>query len=57
MPENIHDSINSCVGNTSLVRLSRCFPDRDHEVIAKLEMLNPVGSMKDRPASEPTEAR
>ena len=50
MPENIHDSINSCVGDTPLVRLSRCFPDRDHEVIAKLEMLNPVGSMKDRPA-------
>jgi cysteine synthase A len=50
MPENIHDSINTCVGNTPLVRLSRCFPDPDREVLAKLEMLNPVGSMKDRPA-------
>ena len=57
MPENIHESIDSCVGNTSLVRLSRCFPDRDHEVIAKLEMLNPVGSMKERPARKPIEAR
>lgn len=50
MPENIHDSIASCVGNTPLVRLARCFPFPDREVIAKLEMLNPVGSMKDRPA-------
>jgi 2,3-diaminopropionate biosynthesis protein SbnA len=50
MPENIHDSINTCVGDTPLVRLGRCFPDPRHEVIAKLEMLNPVGSMKDRPA-------
>jgi cysteine synthase A len=50
MPENIHDSLISCVGNTPLVRLDRCFPFRDREVIAKLEMLNPVGSMKDRPA-------
>lgn len=33
-----------------MVRLQRCFPDPDVEVIAKLEMLNPGGSMKDRPA-------
>ena len=50
MPENIHDSLATCVGDTPLVRLSRCFPFRDREVLAKLEMLNPVGSMKDRPA-------
>lgn len=50
MPENIHDSLTSCIGNTPLVRLSRCFPDSEREVIAKLEMLNPAGSMKDRPA-------
>ena len=50
MPEDIHDSINTCVGNTPLVRLSRCYSDHEHEVIAKLEMLNPIGSMKDRPA-------
>ena len=50
MPENIHASLTTCVGNTPLVRLSRCFPFPDREVIAKLEMLNPVGSMKDRPA-------
>lgn len=46
----IHESVISCVGSTPMVRLSRCFPEPDAEVIAKLEMLNPGGSMKDRPA-------
>lgn len=50
MTEKIHDSITTCVGNTPLVRLDRCFPSSGHDVLAKLEMLNPVGSMKDRPA-------
>nr|WP_228045859.1 2,3-diaminopropionate biosynthesis protein SbnA [Saccharopolyspora sp. HNM0983] len=39
-----------CVGATPLVRLRRCFPHSEWEVLAKLEMLNPCGSMKDRPA-------
>lgn len=46
----IHDSVLSCIGNTPMVRLNRCFPTPDVEVLAKLEMLNPAGSMKDRPA-------
>lgn len=46
----IHDSMISCVGSTPMVRLNRCFPDPKLDVIAKLEMLNPGGSMKDRPA-------
>jgi N-(2-amino-2-carboxyethyl)-L-glutamate synthase len=46
----IHDSAIDCVGSTPMVRLGRCFPDPGLEVIAKLEMLNPGGSMKDRPA-------
>jgi 2,3-diaminopropionate biosynthesis protein SbnA len=46
----IHESVIGCVGATPLVRLNRCFPEADVEVIAKLEMLNPGGSMKDRPA-------
>ncbi len=33
-----------------MVRLDRCFPEPHAEVVAKLEMLNPGGSMKDRPA-------
>ncbi|GAB2761969.1 2,3-diaminopropionate biosynthesis protein SbnA [Salinifilum aidingensis] len=45
-----YDSVLDCVGSTPLVRLRRCFPDPAVEVLAKLEMLNPCGSMKDRPA-------
>lgn len=44
----IHQSLAQCVGNTPLVRLNRLFPERD--IIAKLEFLSPVGSIKDRPA-------
>jgi N-(2-amino-2-carboxyethyl)-L-glutamate synthase len=40
----------SAVGNTPLVRLSRLYRCVDLEVFAKLEALNPGGSMKDRPA-------
>ncbi len=42
----------SCIGNTPLVLLSRLFAnDRGIAVYAKLEMLNPNGSAKDRPAA------
>jgi 2,3-diaminopropionate biosynthesis protein SbnA len=47
----IHESIMSCVGRTPLVYLRRLFPSPSLDVIAKLELLNPGGSMKDRPAS------
>lgn len=46
----IHESILSCIGQTPLVELRRLFPDPDLTVIAKLELLNPGGSVKDRPA-------
>lgn len=46
----IKNSVAECVGNTPLVRLSRMFPQTHVEVIAKLEYMNPGGSMKDRPA-------
>lgn len=46
----VHESIVSCVGRTPLVHLSRLFPVRGISVIAKLELLNPAGSVKDRPA-------
>ncbi|MGH3978425.1 MAG: 2,3-diaminopropionate biosynthesis protein SbnA [Pseudonocardiaceae bacterium] len=48
--ETVHDSVFHCVGNTPLVALNRLFPEPDVEVIAKLELMNPGGSMKDRPA-------
>ena len=46
----IHDSIMSCVGATPIVALRRLFPDDGAQVFAKLEFLNPGGSIKDRPA-------
>lgn len=42
-------SIMECIGGTPLVRLRRLFPT-GAEVYAKLELLNPGGSVKDRPA-------
>jgi N-(2-amino-2-carboxyethyl)-L-glutamate synthase len=38
------------VGNTPLVQLSRIYPDAQFKLFAKLEMFNPGGSVKDRPA-------
>jgi cysteine synthase A len=46
----IHDSLVSCIGTTPIVALDRLFPQDDVEVLAKLEFLNPGGSVKDRPA-------
>ncbi|SDZ14069.1 2,3-diaminopropionate biosynthesis protein SbnA [Thermoactinomyces sp. DSM 45892] len=38
------------IGHTPLVRLGSLFQETDISLYAKLEMLNPGGSMKDRPA-------
>lgn len=46
------DGVLSAVGGTPLVRLSRIYPDADFRLYAKLEALNPGGSIKDRPARE-----
>ncbi|WP_018221375.1 2,3-diaminopropionate biosynthesis protein SbnA [Salinispora pacifica] len=46
----IYDSILECIGRTPVVRLNRLFPTGGVEVLAKLEFLNPGGSIKDRPA-------
>ncbi|GLV53945.1 2,3-diaminopropionate biosynthesis protein SbnA [Dictyobacter sp. S3.2.2.5] len=46
----IYSSITQCVGTTPMVYLNRLFPQADLSVIAKLEFLNPGGSIKDRPA-------
>ncbi|HKV41597.1 MAG TPA: 2,3-diaminopropionate biosynthesis protein SbnA [Blastocatellia bacterium] len=40
----------SAIGNTPLVQLARVFPKARFKIYAKLEALNPGGSMKDRPA-------
>ncbi|MGH9360631.1 MAG: pyridoxal-phosphate dependent enzyme, partial [Thermoanaerobaculia bacterium] len=44
------DSILEAIGETPLVRLRKLFPDPGPRVYAKLEALNPGGSIKDRPA-------
>lgn len=46
----INEGILSAIGNTPLIRLRRVFPHSHFELYAKLEGLNPGGSMKDRPA-------
>ena len=44
------DSLLELVGNTPLVRLDRIARDISAQLLAKLEFLNPGGSVKDRPA-------
>ena len=46
----IADSLLDLVGNTPLVRLRRVGRDLACDLVAKLELLNPGGSVKDRPA-------
>jgi 2,3-diaminopropionate biosynthesis protein SbnA len=46
----VYDSVVNCIGRTPLVSLRRLFPQANLDVIAKLEFLNPGGSVKDRPA-------
>lgn len=44
----ILDSIIDAVGNTPLVRINRLLPESQVEIVAKLEFLNPLSSIKDR---------
>jgi 2,3-diaminopropionate biosynthesis protein SbnA len=48
--DSVCESVLECVGNTPVVALRRLFPQPGVEVVAKLELLNPGGSMKDRSA-------
>jgi N-(2-amino-2-carboxyethyl)-L-glutamate synthase len=52
----IRESILDCIGDTPLVRLARLFEGVSTDVLAKLELLNPGGSVKDRPARYIVEA-
>ena len=49
-PMDVADSLLSLVGHTPMVRLDRMGSELDCQLIAKLELLNPGGSVKDRPA-------
>jgi cystathionine beta-synthase len=42
----VHGSVLDAIGNTPVVRLQRLYPH--HDVVAKLEFMNPGGSIKDR---------
>jgi cysteine synthase A len=46
----IADSVLELIGHTPLVRLTRVGPQRGAAVLGKLEVKNPGGSVKDRPA-------
>ena len=47
---DVKDSILDAVGDTPLVRLSRLGKDLTPQLVAKVEALNPGGSIKDRAA-------
>src|SRR2546425_280886 len=47
----LYRSVVACVGRTPLVELGGQFPPPGATVIAKLELMNPSGSMKDRSAA------
>jgi cysteine synthase A len=49
-PLRAADDIAQLIGNTPVLRLRRLAPDNAAEVYAKLEFLNPGGSVKDRAA-------
>ncbi len=55
-PMEVAGSLLELVGNTPLVRLDRIGRRLDCHLLAKLEMLNPGGSVKDRPAIAMVEA-
>ena len=46
----MNEGVLSSIGNTPIVRLTQFFPDIPFRLYAKMEMLNPGGSTKDRPA-------
>jgi len=49
--QRVCDGILEAVGNTPLVRLRRYLPLARFQLFAKVEALNPAGSIKDRPAT------
>jgi cystathionine beta-synthase len=52
----IHDSVLGLIGETPLVRLSRLEAGLRTQLVAKVEFVNPGGSIKDRPAVAMIEA-
>ena len=48
MPERIAETLCDLIGETPLVRLGRFAADLPAEIIGKLELWNPLASVKDR---------
>lgn len=48
---SLYPTIESCIGNTPLVRLQRLPGQTSNTILAKLEGNNPAGSVKDRPVA------
>ena len=48
IPLELNEDILQTIGNTPLVRINRLIPNRNTTVYAKLEGLNPTGSINDR---------
>ncbi|HBS45677.1 MAG TPA: cysteine synthase A, partial [Paenibacillus sp.] len=48
--EDFTDGILSTIGNTALIKLKSLFYKSEFDVYAKMELMNPGGSAKDRPA-------
>ncbi|WP_437200709.1 cysteine synthase A [Planctomicrobium sp. SH664] len=46
--QQIHADVSHCIGGTPLVRLRRILGEAGGQVVAKLESMNPLGSVKDR---------
>ena len=44
----IHDNLTDLIGGTPLLRLSRVRPPGGADIVAKLESMNPMSSVKDR---------
>ena len=52
----VHDSVLDLIGNTPIVDVSELSPNPNVRILAKLEMQNPFGSVKDRIAKSMIEA-
>ena len=50
--KKIYNSVLELIGNTPVVRLNKISGNVESEILAKLEYLNPTGSLKDRIALE-----
>ena len=56
MPGLVNESVLDMIGNTPMVDVSNLSPNPNVRILAKMEMQNPFGSVKDRIAKSMIEA-